>query len=225
MLTDRDFRRGIVDTFPLLVPIIPFALVLGLTIAETTVPNLVGWMGSSLIFGGAAQLTVVTLLGEQATLWAVIAAGLVVNARHLMYSVAMSPTFGAQPRWFRWFGSYFLIDQQFALVAFQTDEPPHNFRRYYLGSGLTLWSVWQVTVALGLVAGPVIPDEWSLGFAVPLLFMGLLVGALNSSPAVVAAVTAAVVSYATVGLPNRAGLLVGAGAGVLAGLVAARVSD
>ena len=222
MWADKDFRSGVVGTFPLLVPVIPFALVLGLAIAETSVPNLVGWLGSSLIFGGAAQLTVVTLLGEGATVFAVIAAGLVVNARHLMYSAAMSPAFGPQPRWFRWLGPYVLIDQQFALVAFRTDDPPVSFRRYYLGSGVTLWTVWQTTVALGLVIGPIIPAAWSLGFAVPLLFLGLLVGALDSSPAVIAAAASAATGYATIGLPNRSGILVGAGAGVLAGLVASR---
>lgn len=222
MFHDKDLRRGIADALPFLIPVIPFALVLGLAIAESSVPNLVGWLGSSLIFGGAAQLTVVTLAGEGAALFAIIAAGLVVNARHFMYSAALAPTFSEQPRWFRWLGPYVLLDQVFALSVLQVDEPPDSFRRYYLGTALVFWPVWQATVALGLVVGPTIPPEWSLDLAVPLLFLGLLVATLKGSPAILAAGTAGLVTWATVGLPNRAGILVGAGAGILVGFLAER---
>jgi predicted branched-subunit amino acid permease len=152
----------------------------------------------------------------------VIAAGLVVQARHLMYSAAMAPVFGLQPRWFRWLGPYFLIDQEFALSSFRVDDPPTSFRRYYMGSAVTFWLVWQVTVALGLVVGPVVPASWSLGFAVPLLFVGLLLGALDGRPAGAAAVASAAVTWLTLGLPNRAGIMLGAAAGVIAGLMANR---
>lgn len=210
------------DTVPVLIPVVPFALVLGLAIADSPLSNLVGWLGASFIFGGAAQLTVVTLTTEGAGLLAVIAAGLVVQARHVMYSAAFAPVFGPQPRWFRWLGPYFLIDQQFALASLQVDEPPESFRSYYLGVGLSFWSVWQITVALGLVVGPVVPEAWSLGFAVPLLFVGLLVAALDSAPAVAAAVAAGAVTWLTLGIPNRLGIILGALTGVAAGLVANR---
>ncbi|MFP3915595.1 MAG: AzlC family ABC transporter permease [Actinomycetota bacterium] len=210
------------DTIPILIPVVPFALVLGLAIAESPLPNLVGWLGSSLIFGGAAQLTVVTLTTEGAALLAVIAAGLVVQTRHLMYSAAFAPVFGPQPRWFRWVGPYFLIDQQFALTSLRVNDPPESFRRYYLGVGLAFWGVWQVSVALGLVVGPVVPSDWSLGFAVPLLFVGLLIAALNSRPAMAAAAAAGGVTFLALGIPNRLGIILGALAGVGAGLVAGR---
>lgn len=222
MFRDPDVRSGVTNTLPLLVPVVPFAMVLGLTIAESPVPNLVGWLGSSFIFAGAAQLTVVTLTAEGAALLAVVAAGLVVNARHFMYSVALSPTFGSQPPWFRWLGPYFLVDQTFALTIFEVEQAPDSFRRYFLGCGLTFWSVWQVSVALGLIVGPIIPAELSLSFAVPLLFLGLLMAAVRSGPGAVAAVVGAAATLATRGLPNRAGILVGALAGVIAGVVAER---
>lgn len=222
MITHPDVRRGVRDSLPVIIPVVPFALVLGLAIAESPLSNLVGWLGSSFIFGGAAQLTVVTLTTEGAALLAVIAAGLVVQARHFMYSAALAPFFGPQPRWFRWLGPYLLVDQAFALSSLRVDDPPDSFRGYYLGVGFTFWSVWQVSVALGLVVGPVVPGEWSLGFAVPLLFVGLLVVAVDSRPALAAAVAAAAVTWLTLGIPNRLGIILGALAGVAAGLVASR---
>jgi predicted branched-subunit amino acid permease len=208
----------------MLVPIVPFALVLGLTIASSPMPDLVGWLGSSLIFAGAAQLTVVTLTAEGAAVGAVVAAGLIVNARHFMYSAAMAPTFARQPRWFRWLGPYFLIDQQFALTTFRVATPSPVFRSYYLGAGVTFWVVWQASVALGMWLGPVIPAEWSLSFAVPLLFLGLVASSVRTPPAAVAAVAGAGVAWLASGVPSRGGIIVGAVAGVVAGVVAERRS-
>lgn len=222
MFTHPDFRRGAREAIPLLVPAVPFALVLGLAVDVSPMSNLIGWLGSSVIFGGSAQLTVITLVTEGAGLVAIVAAGLVVQARHLMYSAAMAPVFAEQPRWFRWLGPYFLIDQVFALNTLRIAGPPESFRRYYLGSALIFWVVWQMSVGLGLAVGPVIPESWNLGFAVPLLFVGLLVGAVDGKPALVAAAAAAAVTALTLGLPNRLGIIAGAMAGVAAGVSASR---
>ena len=221
--TDRVLvRQAFVDAVPLFVPAIPFALVLGLEIAESGLNQFVGWSSSWLIFGGAAQLTLISLLGSGAAVAAAIAAALVVNARHLMYSAALAPTFQRQPRWFRWFGPYLLLDQSFALSALRLDDDPKDFRTYYLAVGATFWIFWQITTALGIFLGPVIPEKWNLGFAVPILFIGLIVLAIDKYPKLVAAVVGAGVTWLAAGLPNRSGLLVGAMVGILAGTLAER---
>jgi predicted branched-subunit amino acid permease len=223
MSVDRAVvRRGVIDALPLYVPAMPFALVIGLAIVEAGINPFVGWSGSWLIFGGAAQLTVVSLLGSGAAGFAIVTAGLVIQARHLMYSAAMAPTFQRQPPWFRWLGPYFLIDQIFALTSLESDKDPRVFRTYYLASASTMWVLWQVTTAAGLALGPVVPEEWNLGFAVPLLFIGLLVLGIDSTPKLAAAVVGAGVTLLTASLPNRTGLLVGALAGIAVGTLLER---
>ncbi|MGC2241171.1 MAG: AzlC family ABC transporter permease [Acidimicrobiia bacterium] len=216
-------RRAVVDALPLFVPAVPFGLVIGLAISESGINTMVGWSSSWIIFGGAAQLTLISLLGAGTAVAAAVTAGLVVNARHLMYSAALAPTFQRQPRWFRWLGPYVLIDQLFALASVHLDDDPDVFRTYFLAAGLTFWSMWQVTTAIGLIIGPVVPQSWNLEFAVPILFIGLLVLGLDRWPKVVAALVGAGVSYLTAGLPNRGGLLVGALAGIMAGALALRL--
>lgn len=216
-------RRGITDALPLYVPAVPFALVIGLAISESGINVFAGWSGSWLIFGGAAQLTLVSLLGTGAGVLAAIVAALVVNARHLMYSAAMAPTFQHQPTWFRWVGPYTLIDQMFALATIEADNAdPDTFRNYYLGAGFTFWTLWQITTALGIALGPIVPEEWNLAFAVPLLFIGLIVLGIDKSSKLVAALVGAGVTFLFAGLPNRSGLLVGAVAGVVAGTLVER---
>lgn len=223
MSVDRStVRRAIGDALPLYVPAVPFALVIGLAIAESGIHPFVGWSSSWLVFGGAAQLTLISLLGSGAAVAAAITAALVVNARHLMYSAALAPTFQRQPAWFRWLGPYVLIDQLFALVTIEKVQREEEFRTYYLTAGATFWLLWQLTTALGLAIGPVVPEDWNLGFAVPILFLGLIVLGIDKSSKLVAALVGAGVTFLAAGLPNRTGLLVGALAGIFAGTVVER---
>lgn len=221
-------RRGILDSIPLFIPAIPFGFVLGVAIIDSGMDPLTGWSSSWIIYGGAAQLTLVTLLGAGAASAAVIAA-LVVNSRHVLYSLALATTFQKQPAWFRWVGSALLIDQVFVLAESRKHLEPREFRRYYLACGLFFLVTWNVIVALGLVIGPAVPTEWGLGFAVPVMFTGMLVAGLAGdrgparNPKVVAAVVGGVATVLAADLPNRSGLLVGAALGIIAGLVAARL--
>lgn len=223
MSLDRSvIKQAFLDAIPLYVPAVPFALVIGLAVADSGINPVVGWSSSWLIFGGAAQLTLISLLGSGTAIIAAISAALVVNARHIMYSAALAPRFQNQPRWMQFLGPYVLIDQVFALATLRRDEDPETFRLYYLAIGATFWTLWQVTTALGLLIGPVVPTEWKLQFAVPILFLGLIVMGIDKSPKLVAALVGAGVTFVFAGLPNRAGLLVGALAGIVAGTIAER---
>ncbi|MGH8946121.1 MAG: AzlC family ABC transporter permease [Acidimicrobiia bacterium] len=224
MSIDRSLvRRAIGDSLPLFVPAVPFALVIGLAIVDAGIDPFVGWSSSWLIFGGSAQLTLITLLGSGAAVVAAIAAALIVNGRHLMYSAALAPAFQRQPGWVRWLGGYLLLDQVFALTVLRVDDDPGAFRTYYLASGATFWLSWQLTTVLGLIVGPAVPEEWGLVFAAPILFLGLVVIGIDRHQKTVAALVAAGVTYLAAGLPSRAGLLVGALAGIAVGTLAERL--
>ncbi len=209
---------------PLVISAIPFALVVGLAITESGIGIFIGWTGAPIIFAGAAHLTLVTLLGTGTAVVAAVSAALVINARHMMYSAALAPTFQRQPRWFRWIGPYALLDQMFAIVILRKDDDPDDFRTYYLAAAATFFIFWNTMVALGLLIGPVVPETWQLGFAVPVMFVGIVVMSIDRYPKVVAAVVGAGVSYLAAGLPNRSGLLVGAFLGIIAGILVDRRS-
>ncbi len=215
----RVDRRALAEAIPLFLPAIPFGFVLGLAVTESEMPVAVGWATSLFVFAGAAQLAVITLAGT-ATVWAVIVAGLVINTRHVMYSAALAPAFQQQPRWMRWLGPFFLIDQVFALALLQSDRPPEQFRRYYLTVGLFFFVNWQWATALGMLVGPIVPESWRLDFAPPIMFLGLVLIGIHKVPQAVAATVGGLVGLATAGLQDRLGILVGAIAGVAAGAFA-----
>ncbi|WP_051062647.1 AzlC family ABC transporter permease [Ilumatobacter nonamiensis] len=220
----RIDRQALADVVPLAIPAIPFGFVVGLAATESAMPQWIAWLTAPLVFAGAAQLAMITLAGT-ATLWAVITAVLVINTRHLMYSAALAPTFRSQPRWMRWFGPFFMVDQVFALASLQTHRSPAEFRRYFLTTALAFYAVWNAVVPLGMLVGPIVPDSWRLDYAPPIMFAGLTLFAIKRVPAAVAAIVGGFVSLATVDLQDRLGIVVGALAGVGAGAVAEWIID
>ena len=214
--------RGMKGSIPLFIPAIPFAFVFGVVVAESGIPGLLGWSSAPIIFGGAAQITLLTLLGEGASVAAAVTAALIVGARHLLYSVTMAPRFQSQPRWFRWVGAYMLIDQVFALVSIEELDDPDEFRHFYLSAGLTFWSLWMSFTALGIAIGPVIPDGWQLAFAAPVLFISILAVSVDRWQKAAVALVAMIAMAALADLPNRLGILVAAVLAMFVGILLER---
>ena len=231
-MTDFSFDRsaaidGARTVFPLVIPGIPFGLVLGFIIKSEGIDLLAGWSSSWLMLAGASQLAALNLLADGASAIVIITSVLLINSRHAMYSAVLRPKFAEMPRWFRTFAPYLLIDQLFA-VADSAPELEGSTPRYrmwhYLGGGAAVWSMWQIAVAVGIFVGDVVREEWSLSFAVPILFTGLLVLSVKDRPGIIAAVVAAAVAVAGRDLPQGAGLILGIIAGVLvAGTISARL--
>jgi predicted branched-subunit amino acid permease len=90
---------------------------------------------------------------------------------------------------------------------------------FFLGVSGSLWVVWVVTTAVGVGLGRGIPDAWGLDFAVPLVFLALLVPRLEDEPTLAAGAVAGVVALVGTGLPYHLGLPVAAVVGVGVGLV------
>ena len=207
-MTLTPARQGCLDALPLFIPALPFAFVFGVVVAEAGIPQWLGWSSSPIIFGGAIQVTLLTLIGEGASVAAAVSAALIVGARHMLYSVTLAPKFQNQPGWFRWIGSYVLIDQVFVLSQIKPIDEPIAFRRYFLSAGFTFWTLWMTCTALGVVLGPAIPPEWGVEFAAPVLFVSLMMAASDRRDKLAAAGLAMTVTFLSAGLPNRVGILV-----------------
>jgi predicted branched-subunit amino acid permease len=217
----RDLRAGAASVAPMLVGVIPFGLVAGATPVEADL----GWgvaVGlSTIVFAGASQLAATDVLGDGGSALIAALAAWTINLRMLLYSASLAPHLANESLRTRLGVAYLLTDQAYA-VSIQRwtvdGDPPERRVPYYVGAGLTLWVVWQCSTIAGIVIGPVIPDEIPLGFAVPLVFLVLLVPALSSRPAVVAALAggAGAVAAAELGAAESS-IMIGALIGIVAG--------
>ncbi len=230
--SDGSVRRGLAAAVPLAIPALPIGVLLGVAIRDSDiVGNWAGWASSWLIFAGAAQFAAVELLDQGAGVAAVVAAVFMINARHLMYSAAIGGRFLRAPTWFKWVGSYFLIDQVFALNNEHAADGPGDrslaYRmRYYLACAAPMAVVWYIGVGAGILLGQFIPESWEIEFAIPLMFLGLLVMSTFNIPGVVAALIGGTVAVAGRGWPSGSGLLLGAVLGVaVAGMLDGYLDD
>jgi predicted branched-subunit amino acid permease len=212
----RD-NPGVRDGLGVLGGLAPLGIALGAAVSEATLHAGLGLLTSPLLYGASLQLTAIALLGGGASLASVVAAIAIINGRSVFYSAALRSKLGPQPRWFRWFGPYLLVDPLFGLASQRADRgaSPAEIRRYYLGAGLTIWTGWQVLVSTGALIGPAIPAALGLEFAVPALLIGLLVPGLRCRTSLVAASAGFFIALVAAGLPRGLGLLVAGAIGAL----------
>jgi predicted branched-subunit amino acid permease len=219
-----SLRAGARAMLPITVGIAPFGVITGIaaTDAGLGLPEAVGF--SIMVLAGAAQLASLDLIGRDAPILVVVVTALIINLRMLMYSASLAPELAHLSRAKRLLGSYWLTDQTYAvsIVRFR-DVGATSVDRwwFYLGSGIPLWVVWQLATVVGVVGGGAVPETIPLGFALPLAFISLLVPTLTDRPAVIAALTAALVAVVAAPLPANAGMPLAALVGIIAGWVVA----
>jgi len=211
-------RAAIRDVMPILVAMLPLALAVGMTVAESEIAAWVGWLAAPLVFAGASHLAVVSMLDTGVTPVIAVGAALVVNARFAVYGAAISPLFERQPRWFRLVGPHLLVDQSFALIVGRPERhDPEWMRQYYMTSSLALATMWVTGVALGIALQPVLPQDWPISAAAPVMVGALLGVSIRSPRAGAVAAAAFVVAAVLTPLIGATGIIVAAAAGVLVG--------
>ncbi|MEE8421279.1 MAG: AzlC family ABC transporter permease [Dehalococcoidia bacterium] len=216
---------GARDMLPLIVALTPLGLLAGASVAESSVRNDIGLIGGVVMYGASAHITAISLLGSGAGGLTIVAAVVVINARGLVYSAALSTHLRHQPAWFRWGAPYLLVDPLFALVSRRADSygGGDELRAYYLGSGLTLLAAWVPVMVAGVLVGPALPDAAWIDFAIPALFIGFLVPGLGGRSSYIAAGFGGAVALAALGMPGGIGLIVATLVGAAAGIVAERI--
>lgn len=224
MQVPPDARTGVRDTIPLLLGVIPFGLVAGIAAvnAGLDLKHAIGF--SVVVFAGASQLAAIELLGKNSPLVVVVVTAVVINLRMMMYSASIAPHLRDQPPRWKALMAYVLTDQAYALSIARYRGSDVDRRWYYVAVAFTLWVVWQVTTIAGVLLGSGVPDAWGLEFAVPLVFLALLVPAMEDRPTTIAGLAGGAIAVLAGGLPLNFGLLVGATAGIVAGLVVERTT-
>ncbi len=216
-----EFWNGVKAEAPLMLGVAPFGMIFGALAVSVGLPAVIGQAMSSVIFAGSAQFIAAQLFGAGASGIVILAVVFVVNLRHALYSASIAPHVRPlKPGW-KLALSYLLTDEAYAvtIARYLRDDVSLHRHWFFFGAGLTLWTFWQVSTAVGIFIGAQIPPQWPLGFALPLTFIALVVPVLKDRAGVAAALAAGVVGLATMGFPLKSGLLVAAFAGIIVGMI------
>jgi branched chain amino acid efflux pump len=155
-------------------------------------PTWVPFLMSTVVFAGGAQFLAVGLLAAGNPLAAVLA-GLLLNARHLPFGLAVAQALGPRRR-DRIVGSHLMTDEVVAFTLAEAD--PTRRRRTYWLIGITLFTSWNTGTALGVLLGGVTGDPGTLGLdaAFPAALIALIMPSLRDRATRTVALTGAAVA-------------------------------
>ncbi len=212
------FLAGFKALSPLILGVVPFALIAGISAISAGLSNKEAIGMSLIIFAGAAQLATVELIGHHASTLVIIFTALIINLRFFMYSASLAPHFQGLPLYLRGGLAYLITDQAFAVSITGYSQGCREYKYwYYLGAAIPMWCVWQTGTVAGVYLGTQIPKSWALDFAIPLTFLALLVPSLRDRPSVIAALISGLLALLCHELPYNLGLFLGALGGIVAG--------
>jgi 4-azaleucine resistance transporter AzlC len=221
--SQAECLNGVKAELPILLGVIPFGLIYGvLAIKDAHLPPDVAIAMSSIVFAGSSQMIGQQLIGVGTPAIVIVLTTWIVNLRHALYSASVAPHIKhLRPLW-KWLLAYLLTDEAYAVSITHYDERDEasaaNKHWYFLGSGLALWSTWQLSTIVGVLAGAQVPESWALDFTLALTFIALVVPRLKDRPSIAAAVSAGIVAVIAFNWPYKLGLMLAALVGIVVGM-------
>ena len=215
-------REGFIAFLPVSVGLIPWALVVGMAMTSAGFTPLQAMGMNIIVFAGTAQLGTLPLIIDNAPLWLILATGLALNLRFLIFSAGIAPGFRGIGTGWRWLCGHVLTDGSFAVCydkMMQVDDPRWRLG-YYLITGVWTWLLWQTFTLAGIFAAGIVPKSWSLEFMATIALIVLLVPMAKSRPMLVAAMVGGGSAVLLRGMPLRLGVVTAICLGIAAGFAA-----
>lgn len=178
-----EFQRGMKDSIPMLLGIIPFALVLGATAVQKNFSLLEVPLLTGLNFAGGSEFAILEVWSSPPNLLMLMFITFLVNSRHLLMGASLVPYLKHLPNRKVFPALFFMVDESWALglADAQRKQAQLGYRAafsmpYYAGLCFCLYLMWVGFTTLGAMLGPVLGDINRFGFdmAFPAVFLVLL---------------------------------------------------
>lgn len=190
----RLFVQGATAAWPICLGYFPVGLALGVLAQQAGIPVWAVGLMSILVFAGSAQFIGIAMLASGASIFSIILTTFVVNLRHVLMSSALAVFLHGVNRWFLTLFAYGITDESFAV----------NMTRFRKGKW-SRWSalavnhssnmVWVISTVIGALAGQFIPQgAFGIDYALPGMFICLLVYQLQGRIYIVTGILAGVIS-------------------------------
>jgi len=187
--------NGVIQAWPIVLGYVPVGFAFGVLSQKAGLSLVMTLLMSVIVFAGSAQLISVGLFAAGMDPISIILTTFVVNLRHMLFSAALSPHLkGWKKPELAGFAAE-LTDETFALHATRMaeDDPP---KAETFAVNLTAQVSWIFGTWLGIVGGQLITDiePFALDYALPAMFVALLVMQIKNNRQIVVAVLAGVLS-------------------------------
>lgn len=178
-----EFKRGVKDCLPVLIGMLPFALILGVQGGQKGMSPLEMSLMTGLNFAGGSEFAAVGLWGNPLPVLLIVTVTFMINTRHILMGAALTPYLKDVPLKHAMPALFFMTDESWALAMADIHRRkqlglPAFSLPYYMGTAVSLYVVWVSVAATGAALGPVFGDvaAWGFGMAFPAVFLVLLRG-------------------------------------------------
>lgn len=195
---NNGFVRGLGASLPIAVGYVPIAFSFGLVAVQSGLSPLMAVLISALIFAGASQFVLVSLLSTGAGFWEPLAVVLLMNSRHAFYGPTLARKLSLEHSSFPrvWLAAG-LTDEVFATSLTRLDKIiEHQRESWYSGLQTGAYVAWVFGTFIGSISSAQIEHlpivHQAIRFVLPALFMALLLEFTSGSSLIVVTVAATV---------------------------------
>ena len=229
---NRGLLGGLLASFSIGVGYLPVGFSFGVAAIHSGIPPAIALLVSVLVYAGASQFLLISLLASGSGILAALPPVLVMNARHVLYGPSLAVALPSHERSLAspllTFG---LTDEVYATASSRMEAVPLNVREYWLlGLQLGAYASWLAGTSLGvMLVGDV--ERWpaalreGMTFVLPALFLALLLDAGIRRWSVSVGVAGAVTALSSLALASHHALIAGMLAGSLTHFIVARRRD
>ena len=205
-------KKGFLDVIPLTIPVIPFGIIYGVIAIEIGLSPLVAFCMSFIIFAGSSQIAFAQLFSAGASPLVMISSVAVINSRHFLYGAVLSQYLNKLNCYWKILLGYLMTDQAFSvsLSYLKKNHKKKNAHFHMLGSGFTLWFLWQLSTLAGIILGNIVPEQLGLTFAIPLTFLSLIISELRKKDHLIVIAVSGLASLALYDFPFKIYIIVSA---------------
>jgi predicted branched-subunit amino acid permease len=199
------FYIGVRDVLPLTIPVIPFGIIYGTLGVELGLTSIMTFSMSIIIFAGSSQLAFSQLFVAGASPLIMLGSVAAINSRHFLYGAVLSQYLNKLNFNWRILLSYLMTDQAFSVSSSYLKNNQNKINAHYhmLGSGFTLWLLWQLSTLAGIFLGNIVPEQLGLTFAIPLTFLALIVSELRKLDHIIVIIIAGTSSLVFYNFPYK----------------------
>jgi 4-azaleucine resistance transporter AzlC len=189
-----SYREGLKRIAPVAPASASFGIAFGILASTAGMGSVAPIVMSATTFAGSAQFAAASVLDDGGSIAAAVIAAVLLNARYLAISIAVSPAFeGSRAR--RFLESQLIVDESWAVAQRGGGRID---RRILVAAGLLLYPCWVGATALGVFGSGFLgkPERFGLDAAFPALFLALLVSVVKTRREIAAALAGGAIALA-----------------------------
>ncbi len=175
--TSSPVLTGVKMGIPIFVGYLPLGFAYGVLAVKSDIGAWWAVAMSLFVFAGAGQFIAAGMIGAGASVMSIVIATFMVNLRHILMSAALIAPWRPLSTFWKHFLAFFQTDEVFASNISYAKAGGEVSVSQVLSCGLVAHAGWILGTAIGAFSGNLVTDvrPFGLDFALPSMFIALLV--------------------------------------------------